>query len=53
MEEVFDMEKLECSFGGINLIEFNKVDDGQRVREDLFCVKKCLQFSCKNAYQKY
>lgn len=34
MEEVFDMDKLECAFGGRNPIEFNIVDYGQRMKED-------------------
>jgi len=34
MEEAFDMDKLECAFGGLNPIEFNVVDYGQRMKED-------------------
>jgi len=34
MEEVFDMDKLECAFGGRNPIEFNIVEYGQRMKED-------------------
>eukprot|EP01018_Ginkgo_biloba_P006924 Gb_02528 [translate_table: standard] len=34
MEELFNMDELECAFGGKNVVEFNKDDYGQRMRED-------------------
>ncbi|XP_011621427.1 CRAL-TRIO domain-containing protein C23B6.04c isoform X2 [Amborella trichopoda] len=34
MEEVFDMDKLECAFGGFNPASFNFKENGERMKED-------------------